>query len=433
MTSTGPHQGVESPREPPAGAGHLSSWERLLRSIAILAAGEDSAADLRLRRTLLFMLAAFSSVAGVVWGTIYVAVGEWELSLLPYGYALLSAPSLFLGRLVGNLDRLIRVQLALIMAVPFLLSVALGGFVGSSSVVLWALLGPVGAFLISGRRGAVRWLLVYLCLVAITPLVALDPGSAPTLSAGVRSVFFVLNVGSVSAIAFGLLYYFVGENQRVLELLRLEKYKSERLLLNILPKEVADVLRDEEHTIADQYDSVSILFADIVGFTPLSAKMDAEEIVGLLNQVFSHFDELVDEHGVEKVRTIGDNYMVVAGAPRRHPNHAHALAEVALGMMSFLDEFALPDGSRLQFRIGINTGPVVAGVIGIRKFQYDVWGDAVNVASRMESHGIPGKIQIGPATFALVQDRYRCVRRGSIDVKGKGRLDAWILEDRIDV
>jgi guanylate cyclase len=394
-------------------------------------AGEDEAGDLRLRRTLLFMLAAFSSVAGVVWGIIYLIVADWQLALLPFGYALLSAPSLLLGRFVDHLDRLIRFQLALIMAVPFLLSVALGGFVGSSAVVLWALLGPVGAFLIAGRRGAVRWLLAYLCLVALTPLLTMESLGTATLPSGVISTFFVLNVGSVSAIAFGLLYYFVGENQRVLELLRLEKFKSERLLLNILPKEVADALKDDEQTIADQYDSVSILFADIVGFTPLSAKMDAEQVVGLLNQVFSHFDELVDDHGVEKVRTIGDNYMVVAGAPRRHPNHAHALAEVALGMMSFLDDFVLPDGNRLQFRIGINTGPVVAGVIGTRKFQYDVWGDAVNVASRMESHGIPGKIQIGPSTFELIRDRYRCVQRGSIDVKGKGTLDTWILEDRI--
>lgn len=394
-------------------------------------AGEDEAGDLRLRRTLLFMLAAFSSVAGVVWGVIYLIVADWQLALLPFGYALLSAPSLLLGRFVDHLDGLIRFQLALIMAVPFLLSVALGGFVGSSTVVLWALLGPVGAFLISGRRGAVRWLLAYLCLVALTPLLTMESLGTATLPDGVVSTFFVLNVGSVSAIAFGLLYYFVGENQRVLELLRLEKFKSERLLLNILPKEVADVLKDDEQTIADQYDSVSILFADIVGFTPLSAKMDAEQVVGLLNQVFSHFDELVDDHGVEKVRTIGDNYMVVAGAPRRHPNHAHALAEVALGMMRFLDDFVLPDGSRLQFRIGINTGPVVAGVIGTRKFQYDVWGDAVNVASRMESHGIPGKIQIGPTTFELIRDRYRCVQRGSIEVKGKGTLDTWILEDRI--
>ena len=277
-----------------------------------------------------------------------------------------------------------------------------------------------------------RWLLVYLSLVAITPLFAHSLTTPEMLPTGVILTFFVLNVGSVSAIAFGLLYYFVGENQRVLALLQLEKYKSEQLLLNILPKEVADVLRDEEHTIAEQYDSVSILFADIVGFTPLSERMDAGEVVDLLNQVFSRFDALVDDHGVEKVRTIGDNYMVVAGAPRRRPNHAHTLAEVALEMMASLAEFSLPTGDRLQFRIGINSGPVVAGVIGTKKFQYDVWGDAVNVASRMESHGIPGKIQIGPATHELVRDRYQCVRRGSIDIKGKGSIDTWILEGRIE-
>ena len=401
-----------------------------LAALVAKIAGSDESGDVRLRRTLLFMLAAFSSVAGILWGSLYAAFGEWQAAILPYAYALLSAPALFLRRFDRHLDTLIRVQLVLIMAVPFLLSIALGGFVGSSAVVLWALLGPVGAFLISGRRGAVRWLLVYLILVTVTAAVVPVVGVENGLPSWIILAFFVLNVGAVSAIAFGLLHYFVGENQRVLELLRLEKFKSERLLLNILPKEVADVLRDDE-TIADQFDSVSILFADIVGFTPLSERMEANEVVDLLNQVFSHFDDLVDEHGAEKVRTIGDNYMVVAGAPRRLPNHAQVLAEIALGMMTFLDRFTLPDGERLQFRIGINSGPVVAGVIGTRKFQYDVWGDAVNVASRMESHGIPGKIQIGPATFELIGDEYHCVRRGSIEVKGKGQLETWILEDRI--
>jgi len=403
----------------------------LVRSIGSKVAGHDESGDIRLRRTLLFMLAAFSSVAGVVWGSLYGLFGEWQIALLPYAYSILSAPSLFLGRFIHQLDRLIRFQLALIMAIPFLLAVALGGFVGSSAVVLWALLGPVGAFLISGRRGAVRWLIAYITLVLATWVIAPRVEVINSLPSWVILAFFVLNVGAVSAIAFGLLYYFVGENQRVLGLLRLEKEKSERLLLNILPKEVADVLKDDDQTIADQYDSVSILFADIVGFTPLSERMDPHAVVGLLNQVFSHFDAIVDLHGAEKLRTIGDNYMVVAGAPRLHANHAHALAEVALGMTSFLNDFTLPDGDRLQFRIGINTGPVIAGVIGTRKFQYDVWGDAVNVASRMESHGIPGKIQIGPTTFELVRDRYNCVRRGSVEIKGKGPIDTWILEDRI--
>lgn len=403
-----------------------------LEAVLARVSGSDRAGDLRLRRTLLFMLAAFSSIAGIVWGSLYVVLGEWQAALFPYAYSVLSAPSLFLGRSVRHLDDLIRFQLVLIMATPFLLSVALGGFVGSSAVVLWALLGPIGAFLISGRRRAVRWLLVYLILIAITAVAAPEVTITNELPGGVVIAFFVLNVGSVSTIAFGLLYYFVGENQRVLELLKLEKSKSERLLLNILPREVADALRGDETTIADHHEEVSVLFADIVGFTPMSESMEATAVVDLLNTVFSHFDGLVEHYAVEKVRTIGDNYMVVAGAPRQRPNHGEVMAEMALDMMAFLDDFSLPNGDRLQFRIGINSGSAVAGVIGTAKFQYDVWGESVNLASRMESHGVPGRIQIAPATYEIIRHEFDCRPRGPIEIKGVGVVETWFLVGRIE-
>ncbi len=399
-----------------------------MQVVAALATGSEDADERRLKRTLLFMLATFSSIAGLVWGSIYLAFGEWQAALLPFAYSILSVPSLFLGRHVRRLDVLIRFQLALIMAIPFLLAVVLGGYVGSGAVVLWSLLGPIGAFLIGGQRGAVRWLVVYLLLVVavavLAPYVTVENG----LPSAVILAFFVLNVGSVSAIAFGLLYYFTGENRRVLELLRLEKDKSERLLFNMLPRQIADMLRDNDQTIAERYDNVSILFADAVGFTPLSESMKPEDIVDLLNEIFSHFDELVHQYQVEKIRTIGDNYMVVAGAPSRRSDHASVLAMMALDMMSFLERLAASTEPHLRFRIGINSGPVVAGVIGTTKYQYDVWGDAVNTASRMESHGVPGRIQIGPATYALINDRFRCEPRGSIDIKGKGSIETWLLE-----
>jgi guanylate cyclase len=241
-----------------------------MQVVAALAAGSEDADERRLRRTLLFMLAAFSSVAGLVWGSIYLAFGEWQAALLPFAYSILSVPSLFLGRHVRRLDVLIRFQLVLIVAIPFLLAVVLGGYVGSGAVVLWSLLGPIGAFLIGGQRGAVRWLVVYLVLVVAVALLAPYVTVENGLPSAVILAFFVLNVGSVSAIAFGLLYYFTGENRRVLELLRLEKDKSERLLFNMLPRQIADMLRDNDQTIAERYDNVSILFADAVGFTPLS-------------------------------------------------------------------------------------------------------------------------------------------------------------------
>ena len=396
--------------------------------VAALAAGAEEEDERRLRGALLFMLAAFSSIAGLVWGSIYLVFGEWQAALLPFAYSILSLPSLSLRRHVRRLDVLIRFQLVLIMAIPFLLAVVLGGYVGSGGVVLWSLLGPIGAFLIGGQRGAVRWLVVYLALVVLVAVLAPYVTVENELPSAVILAFFVLNVGSVSAIAFGLLYYFTGENRRVLEMLRLEKDKSERLLLNVLPRQIADTLRDHDQTIAERYDDVSILFADAVGFTPLSEELEPEAIVGLLNEIYTHFDELVHRYQVEKIRTIGDNYMVVAGAPSRRPDHATVLATMALDMVSYTEDLAASTEPHLRFRIGISSGPVVAGVIGTTKFQYDVWGDAVNTASRMESHGVPGRVQIGPATHALVKDHFRVEPRGSIEIKGKGTIETWLLD-----
>ncbi len=396
--------------------------------VAALAAGAEEEDERRLRGALLFMLAAFSSIAGLVWGSIYLVFGEWQAALLPFAYSILSLPSLSLRRHVGRLDVLIRFQLVLIMAIPFLLAVVLGGYVGSGGVVLWSLLGPIGAFLIGGQRGAVRWLVVYLALVVLVAVLAPYVTVENELPSAVILAFFVLNVGSVSAIAFGLLYYFTGENRRVLEMLRLEKDKSERLLLNVLPRQIADTLRDHDQTIAERYDDVSILFADAVGFTPLSEELEPEAIVGMLNEIYTHFDELVHRYQVEKIRTIGDNYMVVAGAPSRRPDHATVLATMALDMVSYTEDLAASTEPHLRFRIGISSGPVVAGVIGTTKFQYDVWGDAVNTASRMESHGVPGRVQIGPATHALVKDHFRVEPRGSIEIKGKGTIETWLLD-----
>jgi class 3 adenylate cyclase len=200
-----------------------------------------------------------------------------------------------------------------------------------------------------------------------------------------------------------------------------ERHKSETLLLNILPREITEELKSGGGTVARRFGEASILFADIVGFTSLSARMGAEETVGLLNRVFSFFDSLVDKHGLEKIRTIGDNYMVVAGVPRPCPDHADSLAAMALEMRDYAT--ALP----LELRIGLGVGPVVAGVIGTRKFQYDVWGEAVNAASRMESHGLPGQIQITEAAYELLRRDFLCRPRGRISVKGLGPMDTWLL------
>lgn len=216
----------------------------------------------------------------------------------------------------------------------------------------------------------------------------------------------------------------ITDRVQLTEMLRREQEKSEALLLNILPQGIAAALKNGQRVIADRFDQVSILFADIVAFTPLSATLSPTELVQLLNAVFSSLDALVDAYGVEKIKTIGDCYMVAAGVPEPRPDHAHVLTYLALDIRDAIAQHEF-HGQRLAFRIGINSGPAVAGVIGARKFSYDLWGDTVNTASRMESHGAPGCIQVTAATHALIQDAFICEPQGPISVKGKGSMPVW--------
>jgi class 3 adenylate cyclase len=206
-----------------------------------------------------------------------------------------------------------------------------------------------------------------------------------------------------------------------------ERAESERLLLNILPEPVAQRLKTESGVIADRYEAASVMFADIVGFTPLSETLSAEEMVEWLNEVYSAFDGFVQDHGVEKIRTIGDGYMVAAGVPYPREDHAVALTGLALNIKRYFEALPPVHGYAANFRIGINSGPLVAGVIGTHKFQYDLWGDAVNTAARMESHGVPGRIQVTAATYELIQDHFECEARGRIAVKGKAAMETWFV------
>ena len=217
--------------------------------------------------------------------------------------------------------------------------------------------------------------------------------------------------------------------QYTLDSLRIEQEKSENLLLNILPKDIAELLKKKPDSIAEQYSEASILFADVVNFTPMSSQMKPIELVELLNQVFSQFDSLVEKYDLEKIKTIGDCYMVASGVPRPRHDHAKVITCLALDMQEIVKESDY-FGKKLTFRIGINSGPVVAGVIGRKKFIYDLWGDAVNTASRMESNGTGGLVQITKETYNLIHDDFICESRGMINVKGKGELPVWFVRGR---
>ncbi len=218
--------------------------------------------------------------------------------------------------------------------------------------------------------------------------------------------------------------------QAYLAQLRVEREKSERLLLNVLPAAIAERLKEDQGVIAESFAEATILFSDVVGFTEMSARVTPEALVYLLNEIFSAFDALAARHGLEKIKTIGDCYMVAAGLPERRADHAEAMAEMALDMQDALDAFNRSRGVSLSVRTGINTGPVVAGIIGTSKFIYDLWGDAVNTASRMESHSLPGRIQATAATYERLRGKYVFEERGPVHVKGKGEMHTYFLVGR---
>jgi PAS domain S-box-containing protein len=236
--------------------------------------------------------------------------------------------------------------------------------------------------------------------------------------------------------ANGHLTHFVGiqtditDRKQAQEALHSQQEQTENLLLNILPKPIAERLKQEPSTIADSFEEVSVLFADLVGFTEFSTRRTAKELVEFLNLIFSEFDQLAEKHGLEKIKTVGDAYMVVSGLPTPRDDHAEAIADMALDMQQAIAKINAETGEVFSMRIGINSGSVVAGVIGLKKFSYDLWGDTVNTASRMESLGIPGTIQVTAQTYERLRDRYLFEERGVISVKGKGDMTTYLLKDR---
>ena len=390
----------------------------------VLSMGADprDTADERFRKRLLVGVALLILPIGFLWGCLYWAVGERAVALTPWAYVTGSAISLVVFARTRNFAFLRTAQQLLILVAPAAGMVMLGGLDESSSVILWSLFAPLGAVAFDRAGRAWPWFAAFVAtiLVALALSEVVRPDGADLPEAFVRT-FDVLNIVVVSFVAMLLLVTFARGRDAA-------QARVEALLLNVLPADVAQRLQSDPNSIADHFDDASILFADVVDFTPLSSRLDAREVVEFLDRLFTSFDALVDRYDVEKIKTIGDCYMVAAGVPRKRPDHAQALAGLALEMRECAKR-CLPDrdGRDLQLRIGISSGPVVAGVIGRRRFLYDLWGDTVNMASRMESHGAPDTIQITRSTFELLRDDFELEPTGLVEVKGKGEIETWRL------
>jgi adenylate cyclase len=394
--------------------------------VALLGVLPSDGEDERLRKETLTLSAVLITVLALVWVGTYAALGLWVSAAIPFAYQVASLFGLALFARTRRWSSFRASQLGLLLMLPFLLQWSLGGFVASSAVALWAVTAPFGALMFHGARQAVGWFVAFVALVSLSA--ALDsslPSRAGEIPSGISVAFFALNIGGVSLTAFLLLEYFVGARERAHRLLAAERERSERLLLNILPAPIAERLKKTSGVIAERHEDVSVLFADLSGFTPAVERLPPEQVVGLLDEIFSTFDRLVDEHGLEKIKTIGDGYMVAGGAPTPLRDHAEKAAELAIAMLEAVARN--PRSTDLALRVGIDTGPVVAGVIGRRKFGYDLWGDTVNTASRMESHAPPGAIQVTERTYRRLSDRYAFERRDRVPVKGKQLMTTYLL------
>jgi adenylate cyclase len=396
----------------------LPGWVQRLAEIGALPSDPE---ELRVRKVVLVLSSTLMASLAVVWVVAYAVLGLWGSAAIPFAYQLASAASIYTFARTRRYQLFRSSQLWMSLVLPFALQWSLGGFRNSSAVCLWGFTSPLGALLFVGARQAIPWFVAFVGLVAVSA--GIDPAlaaGAPHISSGVVIAFFALNTLGVATTAYVLLQYFVRARDR-------EHARSERLLLNVLPEAVAARLKKEEGIIADACPSVTVLFADIVGFTPLSERLSAKDVVAFLDRVFARWDALAAVHGVEKIKTIGDAYMVAGGIPLPRDDHAEAIAELALQMGPEVKRLAADSGLELEVRIGIDTGPVVAGVIGRAKFIYDLWGDTVNTASRMESHAQPGTIQVTERAYQCLRERYELHPRGTIEVKGKRPMTTYLL------
>ncbi len=390
--------------------------------------------ELQLQKSLLIFATGLISFASMLWLLIYWQLGPRFSSTIPFAFQLLLVGNLALYLRSHNFGVFRVVQISLFLFVPFVAQWSMGNFVTASGISLWALLAPIGAVLFIGAREALAWFVAYLFLTALSGFfdyMLADAAPANDFKVPLQTsvVFFVLNFAAVSTIVFLLVRYAAIEKKKAQERLegahrdlQAEQERSERLLLNILPGPIAERLKNQDQTIADGFADVSVMFVDIVNFTRIAEGLNPQQVFTMLNRVFSSFDELAEKFGLEKIKTIGDAYMVAGGLNNNRDDYSDGLVDMALEMRDLLQRDFQVGEMRLEVRIGIGTGPVVAGVVGKKKFIYDLWGDTVNIASRITGEGVPGMIQVDETTYRRLRARFDFHEPQTIYLKGKGNM-----------
>jgi adenylate cyclase len=390
----------------------------------------------KLAGDMLMLTTGFMMCAAMLWLAIYWSMGHLYSTTIPLMFMGLSVITILLYWRLRQLQTFAVLQLGLILFTPFAMQWSIGNFVSASGVSLWGLMAPVGAVTVLGTRQSMPWFFGWLFMTVMAGVFDyLLAGTIQRVDLSTVAVFFVLNFSAISVMIYSLLWYFANEKQKLRVLvdqsyaeIRMEKERSDKLLLNILPPAIAERLKRNEVNIAQGHADVTVMFADIVGFTRMTEELSPVETVKILNDIFSIFDDIADKHGVEKIKTIGDAYMAAAGLDTGAQIHyADAVANMALEMLAKIEDYRKRTGERIELRVGIGTGPVVAGVIGKKKFIYDMWGDTVNIAFRMAADAYSGAIQVDLMTHRRLYNRFRFDEAVEVEIKGKGRMQVFHL------
>src|SRR2546430_12232633 len=370
----------------------MGLWSVSAARLAQIGADPQDDDDTRASKALLVLISVLILPVSLLWAALYLAFGS------PVGWVPLVYFAILLAAIVAfsrtrDFGRFLRVGQVAILFAPTLSMVPLGGFLDSGGVGLWGILAPLGALVFSDVRAAARWYVAYLVVFLGSGIAGeLLGGVSPAVPEWFTSTMLALNVTVGGTIVFTLLAVFARQRRNALAALRVEQAKAESLLLNVLPQSIAERLKAETRTIADHFSSASILFADVVDFTPLAERLPPAKLVALLDDLFSHFDALAERHGLEKIKTIGDCYMVAAGVPSPRSDHAHALALMALDMQAAMRSVDEVGHLGLELRVGINSGPVVAGGVGGKRVLLPLFGGAVNTPRSEDGPGRPGRV-----------------------------------------
>lgn len=387
------------------------------------------------------------TLAGIVWGSFYIFLGFYNTAIFPFLFSFVVGVSIILFKFIRKKNILLCSQLFMIFWTPIAVQWSLGGFNQSGAVIIWSFLSPLGAIIFLKKEKSIPIVIIYFIFLIISTwydyyFYTNTKFIVPNI---IKMYFYSMNIFGVSLTTIIAFYYYtfelkkrdlkIKEETKKLEeanfFIEIEKQKSEILLLNILPEKIAEKLKTESHIEPVYFENASIFFTDFVSFTKKSELISPQELVSELDFFFSYFDRIIDRHKLEKLKTIGDSYMGAGGIPKACKNHAIHTCLAALEIQDFMKQSnELKNSKKLsqwEMRFGIHSGPVIAGVIGRKKFAYDVWGDTVNTASRMVASGHPGKINISIHTYELIKRYFECEYRGKIAAKSKGEINMYFL------